>query len=34
MKDSPIWYQYDMSNDGQFTRCIKQLEFMCRKSMS
>lgn len=23
-----------MSNENQFTRCIKQLEFMCRKSLS
>lgn len=34
MKDSPIWYQYDLSNERQFVKCIKQLEFMVRKSMS
>lgn len=34
MKDSPIWYKYDLSNERQFIRCIKQLEFMVRKSMS
>ena len=34
MKDSPLWYNFDMSSETQYTRCIKQLEFMCRKSMS
>jgi len=31
---SPIWYKYDMGNEAQFVRCIKQLEFLVRKSMS
>ncbi len=34
MKNSPIWYKYDLSNQQQFIRCIKQMEFMCRKSFS
>ncbi len=34
MKDSPIWYDNDLSNTRQFIRCIKQMEFMCRKSFS
>jgi len=34
MKDSPIFYKYDLSNEAQFIRCIKQLEFMSRKSLS
>jgi transcription elongation factor Elf1 len=34
MKDSPIWYKYDLSNQAQFVRCIKQLEFLVRKSFS
>jgi len=34
MKDSPIWYNFDLSNQGQFIRCIKKLEYLARKSMS
>ncbi len=34
MKNSPLWYNYDLSNPTKFIRCIKQLEFMCRKSFS
>ena len=34
MKGSPIWYKYDLSNERQFIKCIKQLEFMIRKSLS
>jgi hypothetical protein len=34
MKDSPIWYKYDLSNEKQFVLCIKKLEFMVRKSFS
>ncbi len=34
MKDSSIWYDNDLSNTRQFIRCIKQMEFMCRKSFS
>lgn len=34
MKDSPIWYNYDLSNQAQFIRCIKKLEYLVRKSMS
>lgn len=33
MKDSPIWYKYDLGNEAHFIRCIKQLEFIIRKSM-
>ncbi len=33
MQDSPIWYKYDMGNEAHYIRCIKQLEFMVRKSM-
>ncbi len=33
MQDSPIWYKYDMGNEAHYVRCIKQLEFMVRKSM-
>ena len=34
MKDSPIWYQYDLSNERKFIQCIKHLEMMVRRSMS
>ena len=34
MKDSPIYYDVDLSNQRQFIRCIKQFEFMVRKSFS
>lgn len=34
MKDSSIWYQYDLANERQFIRCIKHLEMLVRKSMS
>jgi hypothetical protein len=34
VKNSPIWYRYDLSNEKQFIQCIKKLEFMVRKSMS
>ena len=34
MKDSPLWYKYDLSNERQFIQTIKRLEFMCRKSFS
>ena len=34
MKDSPIWYKYDLGNEKQFVLCIKKLEFMVRKSFS
>lgn len=34
MKDSPIWYRYDLSNERQFIQCIKKLEFIVRKSLS
>jgi len=34
MKNSPLFYKYDLGNEVQFARCIKQLEFMIRKSMS
>jgi len=33
MKDSSIWYKYDLANQAHYVRCIKQLEFMVRKSM-
>jgi hypothetical protein len=33
MKNSPIWYRYDMGNERQFVQCIKKLEFIIRKSM-
>lgn len=33
MKDSSIWYKYDLGNERHFIKCIKQLEFMVRKSM-
>jgi transcription elongation factor Elf1 len=34
MKNSSIWYKFDLSNERQFVKCIKQLEFMIRKSLS
>jgi hypothetical protein len=34
MTDSAIWYKYDLSNQTQFIKCIKQLEFIVRKSLS
>jgi len=34
MTNSPLWYDVDLSNPTKFIRCIKQLEFMCRKSFS
>ncbi len=34
MKNSPVWYNHDLSNESQFVRCIKKLEFMVRKSFS
>lgn len=34
MKDSPIWYQYDLSNERKFIQCIKHLEMLVRRSMS
>ncbi len=34
MKDSSIWYSNDLGNERQFIRCVKQMEFMCRKSFS
>jgi hypothetical protein len=34
MKDSSLWYGYDLGNERQFTLVIKKLEFMCRKSFS
>jgi len=34
MKNSPLWYRYDLSNEKQFVLCIKKLEFMVRKSFS
>ena len=33
MKDSSIWYKYDLGNEAHYVRCIKQLEYMVRKSM-
>jgi len=34
MSDSTTWYRYDLTNEAHMVRCIKQLEFMTRKSMS
>jgi len=34
MKDSPIWYSFDLGNEGHFIKCIKRLEFIVRKSLS
>jgi transcription elongation factor Elf1 len=34
MKNSSIWYKYDLANEKHMVRCVKQLEFMVRKSMS
>jgi len=34
MKDSSIFYKYDLSNEVHFIKCIKQIEFMVRKSLS
>ncbi len=34
MKNSPFFYEYDLSNTRKFIQTIKRLEFMCRKSFS
>jgi hypothetical protein len=34
MAGDTIWYQYDLSNEKQFIKCIKALEFIIRKSLS
>jgi transcription elongation factor Elf1 len=34
MKDSPIWYSFDLGNESHFVKCIKKLEFIIRKSLS
>ena len=33
-KDEAIWYNYDLSNERQYTRCIKHLQKLIRGSMS
>jgi len=34
MENSAIWYNYDLSNEKQYIRCVKHLQKMIRGSMS
>jgi hypothetical protein len=34
MKNSSLWYKFDLGNERHFAGCVKKLEFLCRKSLA